>query len=86
MNFLIRADASHDIGSGHIMRCLTHAQQLRQHNHHITFISRTNLGHLAPLIRQQGFDCILLPLPSSETPFAPSQRQPENECNEFQRS
>ena len=76
MQFLIRADASLQIGSGHIMRCLTLAQQLRQHNHHITFITRAHQGHLADTIRRQGFDCILLPLPSSETPFAPSQRQP----------
>lgn len=77
MKFLIRADASLQIGSGHIMRCLTLAQQLRQHNHHITFISRTNLGHLAPLIRQQGFDCIELPPPSNVVPFG-TKRQPEN--------
>ena len=77
MKFLIRADASLQIGSGHIMRCLTLAQQLRQHNHHITFICRTNLGHLAPLIRQQGFDCIELPPPSNVVPFG-TKRQPEN--------
>ena len=77
MHFLIRADASLQIGSGHIMRCLTLAQQLRQYNHHITFISRTNLGHLAPLIRQQGFDCIELPPPSNVVPFG-TKRQPEN--------
>ena len=77
MKFLIRADASLQIGSGHIMRCLTLAQQLRQYNHHITFISRTNLGHLAPLIRQQGFDCIELPPPSNVVPFG-TKRQPEN--------
>ena len=72
MKFLIRADASLQIGSGHIMRCLTLAQQLRQYNHHITFISRTNLGHLAPLIRQQGFDCIELPPPSYTAQAPPS--------------
>ena len=86
MQFLIRADASLQIGSGHIMRCLTLAHKLRQQHHRITFITRAHQGHLADTIRQQGFDCILLPLPSSETPFAPSQRQPENECNEFRRS
>ena len=83
MQFLIRADASLQIGSGHIMRCLTLAHKLRQHHHRVAFITRAHQGHLADAIRQQGFDCILLPLPSSETPFAPSQRQPENECNEL---
>ena len=76
MQFLIRADASLQIGSGHIMRCLTLAHKLRQHNHTITFITRAHQGHLADTIRRQGFDCILLPLPNSATPFAPPQRQP----------
>ncbi len=76
MQFLIRADASLQIGSGHIMRCLTLAHKLRQHHHRVAFITRAHQGHLADAIRQQDFDCILLPLPNSATPFAPPQRQP----------
>ena len=76
MHFLIRADASLQIGSGHIMRCLTLAHKLRQQHHRITFITRAHQGHLADTIRRQGFDCILLPLPNSATPFSPPQRQP----------
>ena len=83
MQFLIRADASLQIGSGHIMRCLTLAHKLRQQHHRITFITRAHQGHLADTIRQQGFDCILLPLPDHATTSAQPQRQPETACNEL---
>ena len=83
MQFLIRADASLQIGSGHIMRCLTLAHKLRQHHHRVAFITRAHQGHLADTIRQQGFDCILLPLPDHATTSAQPQRQPETACNEL---
>ena len=83
MQFLIRADASLQIGSGHIMRCLTLAHKLRQQHHRITFITRAHQGHLADTIRRQGFDCILLPLPDHATTSAQPQRQPETACNEL---
>ena len=83
MQFLIRADASLQIGSGHIMRCLTLAHKLRQHHHRVAFITRAHQGHLADAIRQQGFDCILLPLPDHATTSAQPQRQPEPACNEL---
>ena len=83
MHFLIRADASLQIGSGHIMRCLTLAHKLRQHHHRVAFITRAHQGHLADTIRQQGFDCILLPLPDHATTSAQPQRQPETACNEL---
>lgn len=83
MQFLIRADASLQIGSGHIMRCLTLAHKLRQHHHRVAFITRAHQGHLADTIRQQGFDCILLPLPDHATTSAQPQRQPEPACNEL---
>lgn len=83
MQFLIRADASLQIGSGHIMRCLTLAHKLRQHRHRVAFITRAHQGHLADAIRQQGFDCILLPLPDHATTPAQPQKQPETACNEL---
>ncbi len=60
MKFVIRADASLQIGSGHIMRCLTLADLLAQHGHDITFICREHDGHLADFIQQKGFNVQLL--------------------------
>lgn len=70
MKFLFRADASINIGSGHIMRCLTLAKALRQHGHQIHFICRAHEGHLAQTIEQNGFSLTLLP--NKKTPFSGS--------------
>ena len=52
MNFLIRADASLAIGSGHIMRCLTLARALKADGHGVHFVCRALNGHLADWIRK----------------------------------
>lgn len=65
VKFLFRADASLAIGSGHIMRCLTLAQALREQGHSIHFICRAHVGHLYDYIMAQGFTVHLLPKPSS---------------------
>lgn len=51
----IRVDASISIGSGHVMRCLTLAEALRQEGRHVTFICRASAGNLASMLEQQGF-------------------------------
>lgn len=57
---VIRADASQSIGSGHIMRCLTLAERLRQ-DADVIFVCRDLLGNLSEYIRSQGFEVYLLP-------------------------
>jgi UDP-2,4-diacetamido-2,4,6-trideoxy-beta-L-altropyranose hydrolase len=62
MNFLIRTDASVQIGSGHAMRCLTLAEGLREQGASIEFICREHPGHLIEFIRQvKGFTVHSLP-------------------------
>ena len=61
MEFVIRADASVHIGSGHVMRCITLAHVLQRQGHRSTFVMRAHDGHLADFVRAQGFDCVLLP-------------------------
>ena len=61
MNIVFRADASLDIGTGHVMRCLTLAQGLKEQGHSCRFICRDHLGHLNDFIQQKGFDVCLLP-------------------------
>ena len=60
MKIVVRADASLTMGSGHIMRCLTLADGLKQQGHDISFICRQHDGHLADLIGQKGFAVQLL--------------------------
>ena len=63
MNIVFRADASIQIGSGHIMRCLTLAEALRGHGVNIHFICQELAGHLGRLITDKGFPVLWLPSP-----------------------
>jgi len=58
---IIRADASTRIGSGHVMRCLTLAEELSDAGAEVSFISRGHPGNLNELIREKGFCCQELP-------------------------
>ena len=60
---VFRADASIQIGSGHVMRCLTLADELTRQGHDCRFICREHLGHLGDLIASKGHSLILLPAP-----------------------
>jgi len=61
MNIAFRVDASLQIGSGHVMRCLTLANALRSHGCKNYFLCRAHDGHLTDLIRAQGHEVYLLP-------------------------
>lgn len=63
MNIFIRADASIEMGTGHIMRCLTLAERLREHGAKVSFISREHNGNLNEWIRSvKNFDVYSLPV------------------------
>ncbi|MEG2343541.1 MAG: UDP-2,4-diacetamido-2,4,6-trideoxy-beta-L-altropyranose hydrolase, partial [Acidaminococcaceae bacterium] len=51
---VFRVDASTQIGSGHLMRCLTLANKLVKDSE-IVFICRQLIGNLVELIEQQGY-------------------------------
>ena len=55
MRVVFRTDASLQIGSGHVMRCLTLADALKAQGADCRFISREHPGHLLELIRQRGY-------------------------------
>ncbi|MEI4981406.1 UDP-2,4-diacetamido-2,4,6-trideoxy-beta-L-altropyranose hydrolase [Aeromonas caviae] len=57
---VFRTDASLEIGSGHVMRCLTLADALSEKGAECWFICRAHPGHLAELIRTRGHHCHLL--------------------------
>lgn len=61
MDFFIRVDASVEIGTGHVMRCLTLAHRIKKEGGVVAFICRKAQGDCIPLIREQGFDVFELP-------------------------
>ena len=50
MNIVFRVDSSSQIGAGHLMRCITLADELKRKNHQVTFVCRELTGNLAALI------------------------------------
>jgi UDP-2,4-diacetamido-2,4,6-trideoxy-beta-L-altropyranose hydrolase len=66
VNVVIRADAAVHIGSGHVMRCLTLADELRSCGAKVTFICRDWEGHLQKHIESKGYRCFLLKRPSED--------------------
>lgn len=58
---MFRVDSSQEIGSGHVMRCLTLACSLRNKGANVTFVCRDLLGNLGEIIEQQHFNLIMLP-------------------------
>ena len=63
MNVVIRVDASEKIGTGHVMRCLNLAEELRRHGSQVHFICRAHPGHMADMIAREGFKLSLLSEP-----------------------
>ncbi len=55
MKVFIRADVSTQIGTGHIMRCLTLAGDLKQLGMEVSFISRVLPGDLNDFVEDKGF-------------------------------
>lgn len=52
---VFRVDASIIIGSGHVMRCLTLADQIYQHGMEVYFICRSMPGNMCDLIQDKGY-------------------------------
>ncbi|WP_040952420.1 UDP-2,4-diacetamido-2,4,6-trideoxy-beta-L-altropyranose hydrolase [Gorillibacterium massiliense] len=60
MKFFIRTDASALIGTGHIMRCLTLANQLKRYNYEVTILYRQMPSHFIQTFDENGFSSIHL--------------------------
>lgn len=69
MNIAIRVDASTQIGSGHVMRCLTLANVLRRMGNQVVFICREHSGNLCDYIESKAFMLYSLPLPQQNETF-----------------
>ena len=71
MKITFRTDASLEIGTGHVMRCLTLARALQGAGAACSFITRALPGNLADRIADEGFDVTLLPGPQGMIPQGP---------------
>jgi UDP-2,4-diacetamido-2,4,6-trideoxy-beta-L-altropyranose hydrolase len=65
MSVAFRVDASFDIGTGHVMRCLTLADALAARGAECRFICREHPGHLIEHIRGKGYTVHALPVGAS---------------------
>ena len=59
-NIAIRVDASLEIGTGHVMRCLTLANELKAKGSMCHFICREHIGSLISIIAEHGHDIRVL--------------------------
>lgn len=57
----IRVDSGLHIGGGHLLRCLTLADELRRLGASVCFVSREHPGHLLARVQDQGFTVHRLP-------------------------
>jgi len=58
-----RVDASLQMGSGHVMRCLTLADALRKRGARVYFVSRLHEGCLVSMVERRGYQVRELPAP-----------------------
>lgn len=61
VNTFFRVDSSIQMGTGHLMRCLTLADALRKKESNVSFICRELPGNLCDLIEKKGFKVYRLP-------------------------
>jgi len=71
MKIAFRTDASLEIGTGHVMRCLTLARALRRAGASCRFVTRAHPGHMGDRIAAEGFDVTVLSAPNGLAPEAP---------------
>lgn len=68
MRIAFRTDASIEIGNGHVMRCITLADALREQGVECVFICRPHCGHLLDLIVHRGHEVLALPSLTTASP------------------
>lgn len=69
MNIAFRTDATHQIGTGHFMRCLTLADELKKQGAKIRFISRNLSDHLCDMLTARGMELVSLENTASASPI-----------------
>ncbi|MDT8993102.1 UDP-2,4-diacetamido-2,4,6-trideoxy-beta-L-altropyranose hydrolase [Curvibacter sp. APW13] len=67
---VFRTDASRQIGTGHVVRCLALAGELRARGLESYFVCRMHPGNMITAIRQRGYD--VMELPAGPAPLQPA--------------
>lgn len=87
MKVAFRADASIQIGTGHVMRCLTLADELRARGSECIFICREHQGNLIEQLRRKGYTTFSLAIENeadNDLPHSPwlgaTQRKDADAC------
>lgn len=73
LKIAFRVDASTEIGTGHVMRCLTLADSLKDMRCECFFICRDHFGNLISFIRRCGYAVVELPLADELSPNSAKQ-------------
>lgn len=74
----MRADSGLEIGTGHVMRCLTLSHALRDSGAKPVFVTRAHRGHLIPTITARGFQVETLPPGDIGATYGPHPAPPEH--------
>ena len=69
MKIAFRTDASNQIGTGHFMRCMTLADELKKQGVQILFISRNLPPHLSEMLNAKGVEYTLLSTDATQEPI-----------------
>lgn len=72
MNIVIRTDSSIEIGTGHVMRCLTLAKQLKRLGASVTFVCRDLQGNSIKYLQSEKFEVFAISSLKSNSRFVNS--------------
>ena len=65
LRILFRTDANQQIGTGHFMRCLTLADEMRRSTADVCFVARELPLHLQEMLFERGVTYLTLPTPDA---------------------
>jgi UDP-2,4-diacetamido-2,4,6-trideoxy-beta-L-altropyranose hydrolase len=70
MRIIFRTDASIEMGGGHVMRCISLAQELVAEGYHVVFVCRPQAGDFISYIESKEIEVIRLEIPVTQDPKA----------------
>ena len=67
MNIVFRLDSSEIIGTGHLMRCLSLANSLKEAGAKCFFVCRDHIGNINEIIKDSSHEAIILPIKNNNS-------------------